>query len=178
MSVTAFSLRDERHSQIFEIKFSGEYLKMNIVEQTDSGKTLAIIYQDYGSFFLKIFDNKGEIIDHLYLNEQLCIDPESLPVDGFHEPIATCCFKNDEVIFIQVYHRFWQKSYHCSYNFIKREFISDVKIIQIENVTKTNFPIRSFYSKQNGEFYTFFRQGQGITVDHNKPEIKRIQQIT
>jgi hypothetical protein len=57
--VNAYSLRDKSHKQAFNIKISGEYVKMNLVEQTDNGKYLALAYQNMGRFWIKIINQKG-----------------------------------------------------------------------------------------------------------------------
>lgn len=35
--INAYSLRDKTHAKIFSIPIEGEYLKMNLIEQTDCG---------------------------------------------------------------------------------------------------------------------------------------------
>lgn len=39
-------------SKVFEISFEGEYLKMNLVEQTLDGKIFALAYQNNGKFYV------------------------------------------------------------------------------------------------------------------------------
>lgn len=68
---------------------------MNIIEQTDSGKLMAVSYQDHGMFQLLIINDKGETIDKIFISDFIDNDHESLPIDGFHEPLTTCCFQSD-----------------------------------------------------------------------------------
>ena len=79
---------------------------MNVIEQNDAGSLLAVAAQDNGEFFVNIYTSAGEAIDKIWISDHMELDKESLPIDGFHEPIITVSFVNIEVVFVQVYHRF------------------------------------------------------------------------
>lgn len=44
--------------------------------------------------------------------------------------------------------------------------------------SETNFPIKSFYSEENQECYTFYRQGQGFVCNALDPCVSNIQKIS
>ncbi len=90
---------------------------MNAIEQNNDGDIFAIPYQDNGEFAVLILDKNGTEIELLKLNEKLSLNNRSVPIIGFNEPIITCCFLSNSMLFIQVYHRIVKKQYHFTYDF-------------------------------------------------------------
>lgn len=78
---------------------------MNNIEQSDDGTVFAIAYQDNGKYFLSVLSNTGEELDNFDVSGHLMIDDRSKPIDGFMEPLITCCFIDNNNLFISVYHR-------------------------------------------------------------------------
>lgn len=151
-------------------KFEGYYLKMNMIEQNDKGNVFAIAYQDYGVFNVQVRDNEGndlalvEVSEILGWNNQGIDRKEAkknlnLPLTEFYEPFITCVFLPGDDLFIQVYHRFHKKQYSFTYSYKEQRMLSDVEIHSVSNATIRNFPIKTFYSHENREIYTFYRQG-------------------
>ena len=93
-----FSLKD--YSQKFVTEFKGDYLKMNVIEQNNAGSLIALAAQDNGEFMVYILTAGGEAIDKLWISNYVDLDSFSLPIDGFHEPLITTCFINDDIIFV------------------------------------------------------------------------------
>lgn len=96
------------HQQVFKRCFNGEYIKMNLVEQSDDGKTIAIAYQDNGKFKVCVLTTLGEELDHFDVSEHLVLDDLSKPITGFWEPLITSSFIPGDGgmdLFIVVYHR-------------------------------------------------------------------------
>ena len=53
--------------------------------------------------------------------------------------------------------------------------------MKIEECSAINFPLKTFYNYQANEFYTFFRQGHGVTVvidDYKNFKSFRSEKIT
>jgi hypothetical protein len=59
----------DTNERVFNLKYSGKYLKMNIVEQTLDGKLLACCYQDNGKYRVTFIDNTGNELDNLDVSE-------------------------------------------------------------------------------------------------------------
>ena len=81
---------------------------MNLVEQSDDGKVIAIAYQDNGRFFVDVMRTDGEQLDHFDVSAHLVIDEQSTPITGFWEPLITSVFipgEGGQDLFITAYHR-------------------------------------------------------------------------
>lgn len=70
--VQGFSLVTQQ--PVFKKCYDGTYIKMNLVEQSDDGKTIAIAYQDNGHFYVNVMKTDGEEIDHFDVSAYLVID--------------------------------------------------------------------------------------------------------
>ena len=95
--------------EVFCKDFEGEYLKMNVIEQTDDGTIFGVAYQNNGHFSVLFIDNKGTIIDDLDVSKLLQLDDESKPISGFFEPLITVSFLPNDKAIIAVYHRIQKK---------------------------------------------------------------------
>lgn len=144
---------------MFSIAIKGEYLKMNLIEQTNCGQLMAVAYQDMGRFKVKVFNQQGQDLANIDVNSILNIDESAIGVDGLFEPCVTCCFKGTSELFVQCYHRLQKTSYHFTFSIEQQELKQPVAKQDLSNVTDKNFAVKSFYSEHFNEFYTFFRQG-------------------
>lgn len=61
-------------------------------------------------------------------------------------------------------------AYHFTYSYKEKKPLSEVYSQNIEGSNQRNFSLKSFYSLVTKKVYTFFRQGQGITVDAANPD--------
>ena len=75
---------------------------------------------------------------------------------GFYEPLITACVLPDQNIFVSVYHRLEMKQYHFLYSYLENK-AEEVRTVQLEGCSATNFPIKSFYSEVTGNCLTFYR---------------------
>jgi len=89
----------------FKRSYDGDFLKMALIEQTLTGKTFCIAYQDNGEFFISFVDQKGEELDNFNVTEYLGIDNTSLPLADFYEPRIAVSFIEDDNVMVSVYHR-------------------------------------------------------------------------
>jgi len=166
----------------FEQKWSktveGTYIKMKEIEQSDDGQQLAICYQDDGEFFVLVLSaDGGHEIDLVRVTDLLHLDKKSKPIEGFWEPMITCCFipanpqnpKLGSSLVICVYHRFERKQYHFSYSVQEKKVIDEPTVCEIKDCTVLNFPIKSFYSAAHNNCYTFYRQGHAFTMEAQAP---------
>jgi len=46
----------ETYQEYFVKEYTGEFMKMNQIEQNSNGSTIGIAYQDNGDFFVSILD--------------------------------------------------------------------------------------------------------------------------
>lgn len=139
--------------------YDGEYIKMNVIEQNYAGDVFGVAYQDNGKFFVSFMNNQGEELDNLAISEKLFLDDLSKPITGFWEPLVTCCFIQNDDVFISAYHREQKKQYHFTYSYKEKKMLCDPQIHEIPKCTAINFPIKSFYSQLTGNCHTFYRQG-------------------
>jgi hypothetical protein len=91
--------------RVFTKNYNGEYVKMNVIEQNFVGDVFGVAYQDNGKFFVSFVNAQGEEIDNLHISEKLFLDDLSKPITGFWEPLVTCCFIQNDDVFISAYHR-------------------------------------------------------------------------
>jgi hypothetical protein len=152
----------------FKLEYKGEYLKMNLIEQNnekedENKKIFAVAYQDNGRFLVDVIDNTGVVKDSVNLSALLALDRNSLPITGFGEPMITCCFIENDDLFISIYHREEKKQYHLTYSYVHRKLLHDTVIAPMichksgETCTTRNFPIKCFYSPVLGSCLTFYR---------------------
>jgi hypothetical protein len=87
-------------------------------------------------------------------------------------PMVTACFNQNGDIYISAYHRIDRKQCNFLYSWTEKKVISEVKSIQLEKVSVSNFPVKSFYSEVKREIYTFYRQGwcveQGLDFENDE----------
>ena len=98
----------DTYQKLFTREVKGEYIKMNLIEQSNCGGFFAIAYQDNGKYFVLFIDEHGKELDLLNVSQKLAIDDKSKPITGFWEPLITVCFVERNV-FISAYHRFQRK---------------------------------------------------------------------
>jgi len=82
------------------------------------------------------------------------------PIEEFPEPFITCCFVEDHLIFVQIFHNISLTHYHFYWHTRERRVIAahdydergnrkfhDKPITHdFSGVSKTNFPVKCFYS--------------------------------
>lgn len=93
------------------------FLKIDTITSNEDSSKFAVVYNDNGQFYLKIFDKKGQaIVDEFAINEHLGIDKRSLGMKICTTPlIVTSQFlPEDDLIFCNLYH----KKQRCQYHFL------------------------------------------------------------
>lgn len=83
------------------------FLKIDTIQQNESGNVFAVVYQDNGTFYLMMFDKKGRrIVDDFNINEVLGINNRSVGMKVCTTPlIMTSQFLAGDHIFINLYHK-------------------------------------------------------------------------
>lgn len=119
---------------------------MNEVEQNYEGDVMAVPYQDNGTFKVIIFNNKGEKLADLNLNEEFGIDTKTKPITGLLHPMVTCCFINDDNIFISVMHRYYKKVYSYIYSYKENTKLQEFQMTELENCSVMNYSLKSFWN--------------------------------
>lgn len=84
------------------------------------------------------------------------LDKPAPPIHGLWEPLVTVTFIRWNTVFVSVYQRLTRVQYHFNYNF-KSKVATNVGSIKLEDCSQRNFPLKSFYSKEHGYSYTFYR---------------------
>jgi len=186
--VVAIVSKDDDHFEIqsyslktyeleWECEFSGKWLKMNVIDQNSAGNVFVVPYSDNGTFYLSVINSEGQELANENVSEILKIDDKSKPIIGFYEPLITACVLPNQDIFVAVYHRLERKQYHFLYSYLENK-AGDVQEVQLEDCSKMNFPIKSFYSEVTLDCLTFYRQGQCITVKSADMADSRFEHIT
>ena len=82
---------------------------MKEVAQNARGDIYAMVYFNNGNFRLRTFtreERSEEFIRQMEvdINKLLNINDHTMPIQNFPDPFITCCFINDNLIFIQLYY--------------------------------------------------------------------------
>ena len=102
---------------------------MKEVEQNYNGLKIAYVYFDDGKFKLRYFDREDPNMEQLRrnvlcrneseiertevdLNFRLGLDDWSMPIEGFPEPFANCCFVSDDNLYVCVFYTYTQTHHH------------------------------------------------------------------
>lgn len=161
----------QTYAQTFEEKYGNDrdsYIKLKEVEQNEAGTQFAIVYMDDGVFKIRTFCSKQrteeEIIQNeVNLNELLGLNNFTMPIQNFPDPFITCCFtKDDNLLFINLFHNYSLTHIHFFFNVEKRQVMGLTKVVLDSN--NKNFPYKCFYNSDSNEIYSFYRQCQSFTV--------------
>jgi hypothetical protein len=154
--ISSYSLTSFRRR--WEVLISGNHLRMNEILQTNDGSTFAVAYQDSGVFHVKVIDNEGSELIDLNVSDVLGIDAGSKPIHGIYCPLVTACFIPNDRLFICAYHRYKRRQYHFVYSLANKSVEGEPQHVDILDCSQRNHPIKSFYSEETKECYTFYRQ--------------------
>jgi hypothetical protein len=111
--------------KVFEEMIGGEshqYIKMKEVAQNEVGDKYALVYFDDGKFKLRTFGrdrirSPEEIgAEEVDINKLLDINDDSMAITALPEPFITCCFIDDDLLFIQLVFVPDQIHYHFLWN--------------------------------------------------------------
>ena len=106
------------------------YIKLKEVDQNATGDFYAIAYYDNGRFRLRTFDenqrsDQNEIeAAELDINTLLWIDEKTMVIDNFPDPFITCCFVNNQQIFVNLHYTYTCTHYSFVYNHVTKETVS------------------------------------------------------
>lgn len=112
-------------AKVFEEIIGGkpdQYIKMKEVAQNEVGDKYALVYFDDGKFLLRTFTrdrirSPEEIAaDEVDINKLININDDSMAITALPEPFITCCFINDDLLFIQLVFVPDQIHYHFLWN--------------------------------------------------------------
>ena len=116
---------------MFTMKFGGEpenYIKVKEVVQNSTGSQFATTFSDDGKFFLRLFTKEecfhAQVLkDQVNFNELFGLDNFTMTIDDLPDPYITCCFVNDDKIFVSFYHNYYMIHYHFMWDIEKRQVI-------------------------------------------------------
>ena len=80
------------------------------------------------------------------LNKIFNVKRESKPILGFFQPMVTCCFVQDDNIFIQAFCRVHAQQYSFIYDWKNKQNIMNIQKHKLDLSTKSNFPVKSFFN--------------------------------
>jgi hypothetical protein len=95
-----------------------------------------------------------------------------MPIDNFPDPFISCCFVDDDIIFVNLFHNRSCKHHHFFFSISTRK-LSYKKEIKL-NCNSKNFPLKCFYNEQYNEIYTFYRQGDSLIIPCDGLDIKKL----
>lgn len=114
----------ETYELEFEEKIGGkqdDYIKLKEVEQNSKGNKFAIVYFNDGNFKLRTFTSKPrseqEVAQNeLDINKLVGYDNWTMAISGFPDPYITCCFVDDNRVFVNLFYNFKLEHCHFIYN--------------------------------------------------------------
>jgi hypothetical protein len=85
------------------------YIKLKDIQQNKDGNCFAATYLDDGRFYLRTFKNvertEEEILENeLDINKALGLNNHTMPIDNFYDPFIACCFVQNDLIFVNLFH--------------------------------------------------------------------------
>lgn len=161
----------ETYNEEFQEKIGGneeDYIKLKEVEQNIKGDKFAIVYFNDGEFRLRTFECKTrtekEIAENeLNINKLLGLNNWTMAISGFPDPYITCCFVEDNQVFINLFYNYTLTHYHFVWDIDNKKVVGEIVSRQLE-CSKKNFPYKCFYNEEKKEIYSFYRQGQAFKV--------------
>lgn len=81
-----------------------------------------------------------------------------MAISGFPDPYITCCFVDDELIFVNLFYNYTLTHYHFIYNIETKQVVGEIVKFNLD-CSKKNFPYKCFYNDEKHEVYSFYRQG-------------------
>jgi hypothetical protein len=88
-------------------------------------------YFNNGNFYIRLFKvNEGGPIqrtpeeikeNELDINETLGLDNHTMPIDNFPDPFISCCFIDDELVFVNLFHTATLTHHHFFYDLTTKE---------------------------------------------------------
>jgi len=99
-----------------------------------------------------------------------------MPIDNFPDPFINCTFLKDDLMYVNLSHNATGMHHMFIYNYVTKAVTSHIQKQMDWN--PENFPYKCFYSEEENEVYSFYRQGQGFRVpifeiEHRKNEAKK-----
>jgi len=88
--------------------------------------------------------------------------------EAFPDPFGGCCFVEDQLLYICVFHSYTLTHHHCIWDIKNRSVKGELGKLAMTCNMK-NFPYKSFYSETREEVFTFYRQNQVLMVDPQNP---------
>ena len=160
----------ESYKLTFEERVGGpnaKYVKLKEVEQNPTGDEFAIVYMDDGWFKLRTFGETTRTLaeiesSELDINKELGLNNFTIPIHNFPDPFITCCWVDSEWIFVNLFHQETLTHHHFFFNKRTRELKDHTKVKLETN--KKNFPYKCFYSHEENEVFSFYRQSQSFRV--------------
>ena len=127
------------------------------------GDKFAICFLDDGIFKLRVFTKEQRPQDVVEsedynLNVMIGIDNETEPIEGFDDPFCTCCFVADDLIAVSLFHSPTRLHYHFIVDDENRRLFDGFQAFAIPDCSSRNFPYKSFFSSEDNEVYTLYRQ--------------------
>lgn len=161
----------ESYNMTFEERVGGgktDYIKLKEVEQNAAGDFYAIAYMNDGMFKIRTFGAESRTKEAIEeeefdVNEALGLDDYTMPIDNFPDPFITCCFVTDETLFVNLFHSKTLTHHHFFYHLQSRE-VSEHTTVALKASNQQNFPYKCFYSEEESEVWSFYRQGQSFRV--------------
>jgi hypothetical protein len=159
----------------FEEQIGGQdddYIKLKEVEQNNKGDKFAMVYFNDGLFKLRTFEidsekvtrDEKEIKDNeLDINNLLKLNNWTMAISGFPDPYITCCFIDNDRLFIDLFYNYDLTHIHFVYDIKQKKVLGEVVKMQLD-CSQKNFPYKCFYNDEKKEIYSFYRQGHTFKV--------------
>jgi hypothetical protein len=156
------------------VYFNDGYFKLRtfVKKYVEPAKDQAAIRDDDG----KSIDIQKEKVDkcekrseaeiqknELNINDLLGLNNWTMAISGFPDPYITCCFIDDDRLFINLFYNYDLTHYHFIYDLKNNKIIGKIEK-KVLDCSKKNFPYKCFYNDEKREVYSFYRQGHAFKI--------------
>jgi hypothetical protein len=156
------------------------FLKIESISQNTDSSKFAVVYQDNGKFYIKMFDKQGkQFVNDFFINEEIGCDQRSVGMKICSTPlIVTSQFlPNGNLIFINLYHKKERCQYHFLFDYVAKCITQKGRhqFKKESHSSEMNYPVSSFYIEpfeNDRRFYCFYRQGMVIEIDFNSDKLQ------
>jgi hypothetical protein len=114
----------ENYETLNHLEIRGEFIKANKIEQNEAGNLFCVAYIDNGLWRFVVF-NKNEVVTDFDVNTEFNIDNYTVPIMGFSQPFASCCFLSNNNIFFNFFYRPTKTHNHFVFNPFKNKIVKE-----------------------------------------------------
>jgi len=170
-------------NETFDEEFAGSYIKIDNIVQNMTGTKYGVICFDDGVWRIRTFGKEerteAEIkASEINVNDLLGLDNWTMVDPATNYTFGSCCFVDDNTLFVGVYHSHSMTHHHCMIDLKTKALIGKKQSHFIEDSSARNFLVNCYYNVEKDECYSFYRGGQAFTMPRTDISKFRFEQIS